>query len=1362
MSETILNNVLSGKLSCDLMIKWLNYDSIEGAPDDCVLYCCDRNEFVSYFLSYLRSQTDNILATNSNASQLSQSTPDKLNQRKHTRSISDPTYENDRSNDILTVKSAHRTQESPNKDKKKPGRRVKTKLFTDENKDNSVSSDDSRISTGVERLIISSTPLKNGYRDANFATSPLTPTHISSHDRCDTPRLNRHSKSQEKSFSLGDFIVNQPKSVKKKRTKNTSNEGEEKVDLDLSNSEIFPEIGARKASSLKSDRRRINPTNINKIVGQKSQSLNNFTTDLQQPSLGLEENLAFTPKVSKEPSNNYEAERNILRHERHRLMEKFNILNTNTSQKLCASPQITNLLQRHSFELPIYIDAEPNKVVFKEKLDSLIEIYDILLKNNLILSINTEIYFLITILLSKQTQEDYSKNDCQSESNLLKTIHNCTYFAVKSFWYLRTILDVILDKNSLKSLGENKKVRNFFPDLAKFLLNSYGLKREADRKNDKKSSQDSRFSNGIVCFNMETDNADNFPSLLSFQNFKKQRDMFYEILRWYQDSASIKSSFRSRIKALLSTGPCAANHAHLAALFVHLLIDSLPPDRQETKLSKLQRRLTCRPEPESHRLPNFTNKELFFKEFIMFAESESFRVHLRDTLATEIIALNNTHIGNETSNSAEMSGEFLHLSKKLALLAKFLGYLTSLPYVQVPMDTVMKSGAMSKLNSMEGIYSEPKEKVLENNIAMRNYSRPSIDLIGILTTAKENGRLCITIPWIVHYLSMLDYTTLRLNYYQKLLKMLQQIYTDKLKLTDEYFKKNTIVYLKTTLGWFFDLPHSPREMICEKSIIEHRVDGEFIDCCELIDESILIELCPFLKDINVMLASKVSKEKLAGSFRHITPVSLSLNSEDRIRNKERELQARLEEELLKSQPSSTRRVLELVIDRVTSRAIKELTSKALVEARIRAREQATVLVSSAKDKSTLVQSLETIYAEQLEALRSQSLEESRVLISGRVSAALTALLPSASAPAPAPLNAIANIAAKACNAKLAKWMNEHWNTTAVLHKNLKMELSTLLTLEETSTPPTAQPVTQEQTCFESPAFAIITLKEHVCQLLDGDDPENTQSTLEVCVRVCSASSAVCRPPTLKVILQLSVDYIVVFVSRKPTEVTDELLNNLHNIWNLCCPDRKPQFLDVSVPERRHSLSPTFRDFDERAPTPISDDEGGPPAKIVYATDIAPVLCTCEVTGNEAVSEVTGAGKSEVGSNGSDKNSLMENKDSPRDFDSESNLQYFDRILCPRNIVLLSKSPCKASDVWQSLANVIVFMLNNWYLSEDSLTEQCLAVYRQDWPQNILENLSTCMKAVSSKWSRNSTGKFTLFLDFLADYCENMDFEPLEE
>lgn len=45
-------------------------------------------------------------------------------------------------------------------------------------------------------------------------------------------------------------------------------------------------------------------------------------------------------------------------------------------------------------------------------------------------------------------------------------------------------------------------------------------------------------------------------------------------------------------------------------------------------------------------------------------------------------------------------------------------------------------------------------------------------------------------------------------------------------------------------------------------------------------------------------------------------------------------------------------------------------------------------------------------------------------------------------------------------------------------------------------------------------------------------------------------------------------------------------------------------------------------------------------------------------------------------------------------------------------------------------------------------------------QNILENLSTCMKSVSSRWSRAATGKFTLFLDFLAEYCGDMDYDPI--
>lgn len=66
--------------------------------------------------------------------------------------------------------------------------------------------------------------------------------------------------------------------------------------------------------------------------------------------------------------------------------------------------------------------------------------------------------------------------------------------------------------------------------------------------------------------------------------------------------------------------------------------------------------------------------------------------------------------------------------------------------------------------------------------------------------------------------------------------------------------------------------------------------------------------------------------------------------------------------------------------------------------------------------------------------------------------------------------------------------------------------------------------------------------------------------------------------------------------------------------------------------------------------------------------------------------------------------------------NEHLLEFFDRVLCPRNIVMLSASKCQQSDVWEALAIMIVFLLKNDYLCEDSLTEQCLAVYRQDWPQ----------------------------------------------
>lgn len=380
-------------------------------------------------------------------------------------------------------------------------------------------------------------------------TSPLTPQARSfsreSHERCDTPRTNhRYSKSQEKS-NFGDFLLTaQPiKSSKKKRItpKNVSSGSENAdstVNLDLSNSEMFPEIGARKASSLQSEKRRIKPTNIDTSATNKSFSLNSFNSDaFQQPSpLAMEDNAAFKYQniQPRESAHSFEAERSILRQERQKLMEKFNVMNT-SSVPLTPVIKVTN---KDFPEKPInLVQADVSKVFLSDILDFLIETYQLLIKNNLILSITNETYFLISILLSKQHEEDYLNTHSlltpeTASDYILKTIHNSTYFAVKSLWHQRHILQFMLDKSSLKILGENKTVRSFYPELAKFLLNLYGIKCETDTtKDDRVIVLEHRFNNGMVCFNSETDNAENFPSLLSFQNFKKQRDMFYEIWR---------------------------------------------------------------------------------------------------------------------------------------------------------------------------------------------------------------------------------------------------------------------------------------------------------------------------------------------------------------------------------------------------------------------------------------------------------------------------------------------------------------------------------------------------------------------------------------------------------------------------------------------------------------------------------------------------------------------------------------------------------------------------------------------------------------------------------------------------------------
>jgi hypothetical protein len=60
-----------------------------------------------------------------------------------------------------------------------------------------------------------------------------------------------------------------------------------------------------------------------------------------------------------------------------------------------------------------------------------------------------------------------------------------------------------------------------------------------------------------------------------------------------------------------------------------------------------------------------------------------------------------------------------------------------------------------------------------------------------------------------------------------------------------------------------------------------------------------------------------------------------------------------------------------------------------------------------------------------------------------------------------------------------------------------------------------------------------------------------------------------------------------------------------------------------------------------------------------------------------------------------------------------------RLLCPRNMLLLSQSQHAAGKVWTCLAGLLAHLLSCGVLLPDSLEQQCVALFQSTWPQVYL-------------------------------------------
>ncbi|XP_050501574.1 codanin-1 isoform X2 [Diabrotica virgifera virgifera] len=365
------------------------------------------------------------------------------------------------------------------------------------------------------------------------------------------------------------------------------------------------------------------------------------------------------------------------------------------------------------------IEPQLDLITYKNELTILSDIYILILKNNMVLNITGEIYFLTSLLVSKQYISDQvddphvgidflsedvkheftSKSRVLSCSDYFDNIHNVLYFAVRC---LESQFDILkyYDKTTLKMLSFNKRIKEFS---IKF---SEKLRKCAEKKLDRIVEIFEGRAN--VGYNLDTDSKDNFPNDVSFLSFRKQRDLFYDILRiWEKNHIVAGWNFQigvgGKIKTLLGLQADPTNFMHFCRLFKAQLLsscgfsameegqseeDQFPinfPSVDPNKLCKLKNRLTTKQSSNGlNSPPHFSGHQEFFKEFIVVAANHSFNIHLQDTFVSEIVELNKKKfVGLEESDSdvdASTRKSYDMNMRQLRVLAKFLGFVESMPY----------------------------------------------------------------------------------------------------------------------------------------------------------------------------------------------------------------------------------------------------------------------------------------------------------------------------------------------------------------------------------------------------------------------------------------------------------------------------------------------------------------------------------------------------------------------------------------------------------------------------------------------------------------------------------------------------------
>ncbi|NXL00492.1 CDAN1 protein, partial [Mesembrinibis cayennensis] len=825
--------------------------------------------------------------------------------------------------------------------------------------------------------------------------------------------------------------------------------------LNLNNLEEFPPMSAASGWTNKSKpSRRINPTPVSaERPLSKPKMCFTSTPVSQSPAARFSSGSsleAFTTvqegNITSVISNSLQEEREMLKKERYRIS-----LDPGTPTKPSYTRSASLPAESH-----LVTCANPTKVSCKKQLECLAQLYSSCIAENLVPNIFLELFFVLQLLTSKgtSTEEDGDSDLEVNEKNAsgrqhFRSVHNCVYFAVQVLDYQYEIISH-LEKGTLKLLAENERIASFSPTLHERL-------RQAYESSTAKVSLLLPCSVQSVSFQPETDNRSNFPSDRAFHIFKKQRDIFYELLREWEDNHEktgwdFERVLGSKIRAMMAHLSATCNHSHFARLFQKQLIQMCKgpigggaswgdtPDQDVlnmlgsdnlSRLKRLQERFVV---PQSIRgpcpPPSFPGCQQFFRDFILSAGSYQFNQHLMDSLCLKILELDGlTLVEHEHSDGEADMGEqdekkrFTVVLLSLRLLAKFLGFLVFLPYRTV---------------------EQPTRDLQDSAVALRNQTLPVLDVLKLLRQSIRDQRSILTIPWIVEYLSLVDHIAPFLDYYRKVFCLLLHVYRLMVLSEDKEMSFLNKLLILAVLGWLFQVPSVPEELFFttdvrqEGLVMDTVTSAQALDSVPLVDQQLLYTCCPYLGELRKLLASFVagSGAKNGGFIRKITPTAAeSLAPKASVT--QRKLQVELEQAFFHNQPPSLRRTVEFVAERVGSNCVKHIKATLVAELVQRAEVmlQDKVKEEDANHDKLLEEVCAHLYEEGAQALikgrefcKKKGPEAVRVLLPEETSAAV--------------LSSAEDIAVELATEKACGWLSA--NIAALIKREVKATFNRML------------------------------------------------------------------------------------------------------------------------------------------------------------------------------------------------------------------------------------------------------------------------------------------------------------------------------